>query len=47
MRCLAPNFFAICSFSSEEEVAMTTAPDATANWSANLLGHAFKEGYSE
>jgi hypothetical protein len=27
---------AISSFSAEEEVAMTVAPAATANWSANL-----------
>jgi hypothetical protein len=34
---------AVLSFSSEDEIAMTVAPDATANWSANLI-HRIKNG---
>jgi hypothetical protein len=36
MTCFAPSCDAIFSFSSEEEVAITVAPEATASWRANL-----------
>jgi hypothetical protein len=36
MTCFAPSFDAIFSFSSEEEVAMMVAPEATASWRAQL-----------
>lgn len=36
MRCFAPSFAAIRSFSSDDEVTMTVAPDAAANCSPNM-----------
>jgi hypothetical protein len=36
MRYFAPSFLAISSFLSEEDVAITVAPEATANCSAKL-----------
>jgi hypothetical protein len=36
MTCFAPSFDAIFNFASEEEVAITVAPEATASWRAKL-----------
>ena len=38
MRCFAPSLEATCNFSSDEDVAITVAPDATANWRPKLKG---------